>query len=183
MILYLIFNSEIMSMFCVCPLKLSHFIGICLIFAIICSSSSEVNSNNDEWCHLSEELDISAGIFDQDTKSIKYNDTIYKENQYKRIDNKTFGCLCKIRPCIRLCCPFGTFIENRDNGIKCSDEKQENATNFANQLRNENNVTYDKNHFKYIDDKTCIENPKYQKDWIQVTDVMNFISIFVQFEF
>ncbi|XP_055295468.1 G-protein coupled receptor Mth2-like [Sitodiplosis mosellana] len=157
------------SMCCVFRSK-SLVTGLCLIIVFSSSSLSEEFPGEGEWCHTSERIDISDGVHDPNTNSITFNGTTFPMDQYVKMNNKTFGCLCEMTPCIRLCCPYGSFIKARINGIKCSDEQQEDAKNFGNSVRNENNELYDKDHFKYVDDQTCVKAPKYLKYWIQVTD-------------
>lgn len=122
-------------------------------------------------------IDISGGTTDLNTNSITFNGTTFSVDQYVKTDNKTYGCLCEITPCVRLCCPYGTFIEARIGGIVCGNEQHEDATNFTDSIRNEKNELYDKDYFTYTDDQDCVKKPAYLKYWIQITDVMTLFSL------
>lgn len=69
-------------------------------------------------CHFLDSINITDGIY-QPNKSVFYGGTVYPEGQYAEIDyilneegkNETVklhrrGCLCSLKPCIRICCTF-----------------------------------------------------------------------------
>lgn len=120
-------------------------------------------------CHFLDSINITAGVIRND-KSIVYKNVTYSKNQYAKInyiiENGSTritvepylrGCLCNNKPCIRLCCPFGTFSDlTVKQGRKCrSDEaaKEYEATIFD-EFNEDHNVTLD-HHFAYVDDRPC----------------------------
>lgn len=66
-------------------------------------------------CKFDDSIDITNGIF-HPNKSITFNGLEYPVGQYAKInyieewENPHYrGCPCNIQPCIRMCCPFGSF--------------------------------------------------------------------------
>lgn len=120
-------------------------------------------------CHYLDSINITDGALQYDN-SIIFRDTKFTENQYARIDymldNGTNhisvepylrGCLCNIKPCIRLCCPYGTIYERLPNGGKVC-RKHEMATKFESEIHDEDayvKALLENQHFGYVDDRPC----------------------------
>lgn len=120
-------------------------------------------------CHFLDSINITDGALQSDN-SIIFRDTKFVENQYARInyilDNGTNpipvepylrGCLCNIRSCIRLCCPYGTIYERLPNGGKTC-RKHELATKFESEIHTEDQnvkTLLEKHHFGYVEDRPC----------------------------
>lgn len=65
--------------------------------------------------------------------SIKYNGVMFNPDQYGTIDhsitnnnfeivydkNRIRGCVCNVKKCIRICCPYGQFFDARGNVKAC----------------------------------------------------------------
>lgn len=77
---------------------------------------SVVSMSTELPCHFLDSVNISNGIL-QPNKSIVFGGTVYPEGQYAEIDYilneegeietvkpHCRGCLCSLRPCIRICC-------------------------------------------------------------------------------
>lgn len=137
----------------------------CIIGIIFVSQSDAFNIlSRDIPCEFLDSVNITDGIR-QSNGSILFNGIQFPSDQYatinyiyengtKRItvDPYTRGCLCNIKPCIRLCCPYGTFV----NGKKC--DSHESAREFESDVIDENNnvnkVILD-HHFGYVADRPC----------------------------
>lgn len=76
-------------------------------------------------CDFQDSMNITNGILQSDG-AIIFNGTKYSKEQFAEIDyivvNESKreavephfrGCPCNVRPCIRLCCPLGQFIDNK----------------------------------------------------------------------
>lgn len=135
-------------------------------------------------CNFLDSINITGGAVQPDN-SIIFGDTRFTENQYSRIDyvidNGTNqvpvepylrGCLCNIKPCIRLCCPYGTIHVRLSNGEKGC-RQHEAATEFEREIHAENSYvkTLLENHyFGYVDDRPC--NKFYLAENYTMTHVM-----------
>lgn len=80
--------------------------------------TSVVSMSTELPCHFLDSINITNGIL-QSNKSIVFGGMVYPEGQYAEIDyilneageNETVklhrrGCLCRLKPCIRICCTF-----------------------------------------------------------------------------
>lgn len=120
-------------------------------------------------CEYLDSVNITGGALQSDN-SIIFGDTKFNENHYSRInyilDNGTQpipvapylrGCLCKIKPCIRLCCPYGTVHERLPNGEKGC-RKHDAAREFETEIYAENayvKTLLENHYFGYVDDRPC----------------------------
>lgn len=120
-------------------------------------------------CEFLESINITAGVR-HTNKSIVYQGVEYPKNQYaevnyilengsEKIPTTPYfrGCLCNIKKCIRLCCPYGQIVDITIKvGKKC--RVHESAKNFETEIQHENNqvstVALD-DHFSYVDDRPC----------------------------
>lgn len=75
-------------------------------------------------CHFFDSKNISGGGL-QPNGDLIFEDVIYPKNQYatidytynmlkygkyiEKVDPYVRGCICNIKPCLRLCCPLGTY--------------------------------------------------------------------------
>lgn len=115
-------------------------------------------------CDFLDSINITEGIRQSD-KSIIYNNMTFHQDQYAKINYKLEngtarvavdpyirGCVCIDKPCIRLCCPYGTFVEGRN----C--RSHDAAKNFDAEILDANdkpeNVILD-DLFAYVDDRPC----------------------------
>lgn len=104
-------------------------------------------------CHFYDSVNITDGVT-HSNGSITFNGTEFSINHYakivytmengkKPIKVKPYirGCLCNIRPCIRLCCPHGSFVDemSTNQSIKC--HENEAAKTIPIQIIDENNQT------------------------------------------
>lgn len=134
-------------------------------------------------CDFVDSIDISTGI-PHSNKSIIFNGMIFPEDQYAKVnyvlkdgtkpiivEPYVRGCPCNIRPCIRLCCPFGTFakIMTPEGSVECSEH--ETAWSFGFDVIDENNQTKipdPKHHFGFVD-RIC--KLHYYADAFKITNV------------
>ncbi|KAF5288086.1 hypothetical protein FQR65_LT12136 [Abscondita terminalis] len=63
-------------------------------------------------CDLNFGINITDGIRGN-KKSINFNGTWFYPGDYEERDGIIIGCVCRIKPCLRKCCPSGTFFQNR----------------------------------------------------------------------
>lgn len=77
-------------------------------------------------CDFQDSVNITNGILQSDG-AIIFNGTKYSKDQFAEIDyivvneskretveSHFRGCPCNVRPCIRLCCPLGQFIDSKN---------------------------------------------------------------------
>lgn len=137
------------------------------LISLDCSNGSSIGRELP--CHFLDSINITGGALQSDN-SIIFRDTKFTENQYSRIDyildNETNqipvepylrGCLCNIKPCIRLCCPYGQIYERLSNGEKKC-RKHDVATEFESEIHGENSYVktlLENHHFGYVDDRPC----------------------------
>lgn len=112
-------------------------------------------------CDFADSISIDDGDL-LSNKSILFNGIEYPADQYanfsythedgtERVELR--GCICNIRKCIRLCCPYGSFttsIELED--VEC--QQNETARDFQANVLDENDRTNILNldeHFGYVD--------------------------------
>lgn len=119
-------------------------------------------------CKFLDSINITDGVMQSD-KSIIFDETKYTMNQYSRInyilDNETQhipvepylrGCLCNIKPCIRLCCPYGSIHVNANGEKGC--RKHDVAHQFESEIHAENSnvkALLENHAFGYVDDRPC----------------------------
>ncbi|XP_055318309.1 G-protein coupled receptor Mth2-like isoform X2 [Sitodiplosis mosellana] len=121
-------------------------------------------------CHYLDSVNITDGV-KQNDGSIIYNDIRFANDQYTKInyilengmervtvEPYVRGCLCNQRPCIRLCCPIGSFYDATVTGKrKCS--QNESAHQFESDVFDHTQNKVQKvvldQHFEYVDDKPC----------------------------
>lgn len=137
-------------------------------------------------CDFFDSIDISAGIHHLN-KSITFNGIEYLEQNYAEINymlndgNKPIivkpyarGCSCNIRPCIRLCCPYGSILDTlkfSDGTQKIECRKHAAGWNLKSEIiygNNETTVLKLDQHFAFVD-RLC-QNHFYAGDF-KVTDV------------
>lgn len=142
-------------------------------------------------CHLLDSVDITDGIRQPDG-SILYGDIMYPTNQYAHVDytvengvpmtddfSHIRGCACNIKPCLRLCCPFGTYRMQENETITCIPHP--GAHNLSDVVLNENNERQILNldhHFAWISDGDPCKSMYPSEDY-QITHVTIFFSRFV----
>lgn len=121
-------------------------------------------------CDFLDSIDISSGVL-QANKSIIYSGVEYRAENYGEINyilddemkpiivEPYFrGCPCQIKSCVRLCCPYGSFVdkvdfilEQQQQIITCRNHSA--AKNFMADILHENNETKTLNldqHFTYL---------------------------------
>lgn len=120
-------------------------------------------------CQFLDSINITAGV-KQNDESIFYENVTFSKNQYAKInyiiENGSSriivepylrGCLCNNRPCIRLCCPYGTFSDPTvKQGRKCRSHEaaKEYESTIIDEYNQEHNVILD-HYFSYVDDRPC----------------------------
>lgn len=153
----------------------SQILELIAAFALIGCSHGFLNGLR---CSFQESVNITDGIHHAN-KTITFDGVNYPIHEYvdmdydinsklERIKVKPYirGCLCNIRPCISLCCPYGSFgSEDNEGKSKCA-EQEAAFKNVQIQIVNEEsesvNVTLDQR-FKYIQTK-CAKNISYYLD-------------------
>lgn len=141
-------------------------------------------------CNYFDSINITDGTLQPDS-SILYNDITFPKDQYFDINyvlhdgSKTHmhssyrrGCLCRIKPCVRLCCPAGVFYSNETQ--KCQRHTNKLANHLEHDVLDEHNDTENwvlNDHFAFVYDKPCqgmfIADESY--------NITNVIKTFTQF--
>ena len=105
-----------------CTMKTSTLIAILIAICINASCASHDNLNVP--CKFRDSINITDGYLDSDS-NIVFDDIVYTSNHYGVFDyefiNETFrqpaaphyrGCICQLKPCVRLCCGRGSTFRN-----------------------------------------------------------------------
>lgn len=120
-------------------------------------------------CHFLDSINITGGVLNAD-KSILFGKILYPPSQYATIDyileegiepvtvdSYIRGCVCNIKPCLRLCCPLGSIQSMKDNGsVVC--QNHDTAKNFKAEVLHENNETkilHLDQYFGYVEGRPC----------------------------
>lgn len=125
-----------------------------MLFVVI--SLSSVN-----WCHgtetelpcqFNDSINITAGII-HPNNSITFDGTEFKIGHYAQInytqngdkrttvDPYTRGCRCTNKSCVRLCCPYASFMETNANSNTITCRTDEAAKNLIINLSDTDNQT------------------------------------------
>lgn len=119
-------------------------------------------------CDFFDSTNITDGIKQSDG-SILFDGTRFSSDQYATVDY-TFekgiksdveqhirGCVCHLKPCIRLCCPLGSFFDPTiTTGSRCREDAR--ARLFEGDVRdakNQTNRVVLDDHFAYVHERTC----------------------------
>lgn len=150
-------------------------VGVWLIIIIELINIRSGGASRELPCHFLDSINITNGTQQQD-KSIKFNGITFAEDQYAYVldnqSNQTYprGCLCNIKPCLRLCCPYGSIYE-RNGTSPC--RSHEAATQFENEIQAEDQNAKNRlvnHHFGYIIGRPCLD--MYGIDEYKITDVI-----------
>lgn len=114
-------------------------------------------------CEFHSSINITDGRRNYDG-SITYDNITYTPNQFGVVDyivNKTVlvsvsahirGCICKIKKCIRLCCPYGQKYDGLNGELVCLPyENNHNAIDSIQNENGENQTITMKNYFGIVD--------------------------------
>lgn len=131
---------------------------IIICFHLIHSCHSELP------CDFVDSINITAGTHNPSGSithsGIEYSAELFSEVDYIlkngteriRVPNHIRGCPCKSAQCIRLCCPYGSFVSDTESEYAC--QKFENNTwNLHSEILNKYNKTEHLNldhHFAYV---------------------------------
>lgn len=142
-------------------------------------------------CNFLDSIDISNGIM-QANNSIIYSGVEYQVENYGRINYilndelkpitvKPYfrGCPCQIKSCIRLCCPYGSFVDTiefikdqQQQNINCRNHSA--ARNVMAEILHESNqsktLNLDEN-FTYVN-RIC--KTHYYADEFNITEVKSW---------
>lgn len=112
-----------------------------LIALSVCWSSRLTQSI--EPCNFLDSVNITDGV-NQSNESIIFDGTKYPKEQYtswdyiiengvrRPVQTHIRGCICNLMPCIRLCCPFGSFHEIDNDNHECN--VNEKAKDFLGEI-------------------------------------------------
>lgn len=140
-------------------------------------------------CDFRDSVNISTGMI-YSNKSIIFKGIEFAENQYAKVnyiwENGSYsivepyyrGCPCNEKPCVRLCCPYGSFVfdKTHDGEFQCRED--EAARRIESEIIKENNqteiISFDQ-HFGLLD-RNCSKH--FYADDFQITHVriINFIN-------
>lgn len=142
-------------------------------------------------CHYLDSINITDGIKQKDG-SILYNKNRFTKDQYTKVNYilengveriivppYLRGCLCNNKPCIRFCCPVGSFHDPTATGKrKCSQNEsaQQFESDILDDTQNKRQKVILDQHFAYVDDKPC--SNLYLAGEYNLTNVMLFFIYF-----
>lgn len=145
-----------------CPYKQCFLISVILKFSYASFFGTKLP------CHFYDSVNITDGVL-HSNKSIIFNRIEYPPDQYAnvvynlengrkyvRVNTYIRGCLCDIHTCLRLCCPFGSFVDetNLEKAIKC--RKSESEMILEGEIIDEDNQSHVERLDKYF---VFIERP------------------------
>lgn len=153
-----------------------HVIAALAIFHI--GHSGAALPNLQLACDFFDSTNITGGHH-HENGSIIFDDVEYPSDQYAvvnyviqneieriPVEPHTRGCLCKIKKCIRLCCPRGEFYNETIN------ECQKGADNPISQY---NNINLDnetsKENIGFVYDQPCESNSQFEAQMYKILSV------------
>jgi len=99
------------------------FIAIVTLLVIVTKSNAYFDDLNKP-CKFLDSINITDGSFDEDDDSITHDGIYYPKGYYAEYDyefvNESYrqsvaqhwrGCTCKLKPCVRMCCPRGQILD------------------------------------------------------------------------
>lgn len=101
-------------------------------------------------CHFLDSIDITDGTLQPDN-SVLFNGIEFPKGHYATVNHisegkeRVFeephmrGCPCFDRPCLRLCCPYGQFVESMEYEEETICREDKLAKNFQAHVTNEQN--------------------------------------------
>lgn len=134
-----------------------------LIGIVFLSLTSIFVNGNELQCDFYDSINITTGAY-HPNRSIIFNGlefppeaNYYLKHGFNRMPVPkpyTYDCLCNTKPCLRLCCPFGSFVEVMEPGkrIKCRENVA--AKHLKREIIDDNNYSSLGNsdeHFIYSD--------------------------------
>lgn len=172
-----------------------YVFGVCLLIGLAVSFASSSESDVDIidhrlHCDFHDSVNISDGVELPNGKivfdGIEYSDDQYSEidyilaNGFNRIpvDPHIRGCACNLSPCLRLCCPHGSFVKRMEFGeqVKCFENKT--TQNLLSEVLHEDghiSILNLDHHFGYVN-RIC-DFHYYAKDFL-ITHVRKKIKCF-----
>lgn len=157
--------------------------GIAIIIAL--------SSNQDDKrlpCQYLDSINITGGIRRADD-SIEFNGMVFGQEQYARIDyvlengvtHKIVepyvrGCICQMKSCVRLCCPYGWFYQNRTCHRNSNERVPRLETAVLDEQKQTKSIILD-HHFAYVNDRSCHQRyiaDEYQMIYVRIRFVCCF---------
>lgn len=100
-------------------------------------------------CHLLDSINITDGTLQPDN-SVLFNGIKFPKGHYatvkhivegkeRFVEPHMRGCPCFDIPCLRLCCPYGQFVESMEYGKETVCREDKLAKNFKAHVTNEQN--------------------------------------------
>lgn len=130
---------------------------------------SDIELTNKLPCDFLDTVNITDGTYFPN-KSILFNGVEFRKELYAKVDfldlrtHKILkvaphirGCLCSIRPCLRFCCPEGTFLELSGESGMCSPKNvtvKMHSLNIVNP-NNETKLVKMEDHFGVVHNFPC----------------------------
>lgn len=130
------------------------------------TTNGEILINRELPCDIIDSINITAGIL-LPNENITFNGIEYSKDQYVEVDyilrngvdrinvdSHIRGCICNLKPCIRLCCPHSSFAESMEFSEEVKCRENETAKNIQFEVLHENDEISILNldqHFGYVD--------------------------------
>lgn len=156
--------------------------AICIIiFVIGIVIILNANERNQLPCKYLDSINITDGIRQADD-SIELNGMVFTKDQYAHIDfvlengvthqivpPYMRGCVCRMKSCVRLCCPLGSFYQNRSCHRHNNHVQRLEAT-VLDEHKHTKTIILD-NHFAYVNDRSCRQRyiaDEYQMIYVRI---------------
>lgn len=164
-----------------------YIIVLIFVFGIvIILNSSIIYERNQLPCEYLDSINITDGIHRPDDDSVVFNGMVFDKNQYARIDyvldngmthravpSYVRGCICQMKSCIRLCCPYNSFYQNRSCHRHSNHTHiQRLKTTILNRHKQIELISLD-HRFTYVTDRSC--HQRYIADEYQMIYVRNLL--------
>lgn len=143
-----------------------------------------LNSNQDSRlpCKYLDSINITDGARLADG-SIEFNGMVFGQDQYARIDyvlengvtHKIVqpyvrGCICRMKSCVRLCCPYGWYYQNRTCHRHSNERVRRLETAVLDEHKQTKSIILD-HHFAYVNDRSCHQRyiaDEYQMIYVRI---------------
>ncbi|XP_022917480.1 G-protein coupled receptor Mth2-like isoform X13 [Onthophagus taurus] len=95
-------------------------------------------------CSKELSINISAGVFDDKTNKIIFDNLTFPKELTYYEDNSVYGCVCDVTVCVRKCCDVGkVIVSNETDSMSC--EESDDPLNINNTFK-----------YIYYKDDTCV---------------------------
>lgn len=155
-------------------------IRLLFVFGLSINSNGIYSQSTEMPCHFLDSINITDGTL-QPNKSITFHGMEFSETQYAEIDyilmdgterssvaTHIRGCLCNLKPCLRFCCPLGSYVTSQQSDC----HRNQNIGRLEGDIVEQNNtikhVQFDQ-YFGLVEETPC--QSFYSEDKFQIAHV------------